>query len=112
MASKVPKIKNRTASQAIGVDSLPVYIGPGLNFFWPQTTRQKMGVPQARLFPATASENSADAAAGAIRHNKPRTAANTAHPTVVRTGIYPNVFDMGRKKLENGKAPSREKAQD
>lgn len=59
----MPKIRKMTAAQAIGIENLPVWNGPGVNFFCPQTARAKMGMPQARLFPATAREKSAEAAA-------------------------------------------------
>lgn len=70
-----------------------------------------MGVPQARLLPATASEKSACAAAGAISDSSPRTAASPAQPQMARSGMKPNFCEMGRKKDEKGRAPSREKAQ-
>jgi hypothetical protein len=74
--------------------------------------RQKIGVAQARLFPATHSEKSALAAAGAIRHSRPSRAPKIAQPQTVRTGVYGKYVEIGRKKLLNGKAPSREKAHD
>lgn len=107
----IPKIKKMMAVHAIGTLSLPVKNGPGLNFFWPHTTRQKMGIPHAKLLPATASEKSAVAAAGAIRHKRPSMAANKTHPQTVRRGMYPKRLEIGRKKLENGSAPSLENAQ-
>ena len=61
----MPKTRKVTAAHASGIENLPVWNGPGVNFFWPQTTRAKIGTPQARLFPATAREKRADAAAKA-----------------------------------------------
>lgn len=106
----MPKIRNAIASHPIGLDSLsPVYTGPGLNFFWPQTRRQKIGVPQATLFAATAREKSADAAAGAMRQRRPRTQATKTHPHTARTGMK-RVGETLRKNLLKGSAPSRENA--
>jgi hypothetical protein len=88
MASKMPKPKKAMASQPMGRESLsPVYTGPGLNLAWPQTRRQRMGVPHATLLPATAREKRAAAAAGAMRQRRPSTQAARAHPQTVRTGI-------------------------
>jgi len=70
-----------------------------------------MGRPQARLLPATTREKSAAAAAGAMRQRRPRTAASKTQPQIVRKGMYPILFEIGLKKLENGRAPSRENAQ-
>lgn len=110
MASVIPKSKKAIASQPIGRDNLsPVYTGPGLNFFWPHTRRQKIGVPQATLFPATAREKRAAAAAGAMRQRRPKTRATRTQPQTARTGIKRRGETL-RKNLLNGRAPSREKA--
>lgn len=69
-----------------------------------------MGVPQARLLPATAREKRADAAAGAIKQRRPRMAARKTQPQTQRRGMYPIRIEILRKKLENGSAPSLEKA--
>lgn len=99
------------ANHPIGRENLsPVYTGPGLNFFWPQTSRHKMGVPHATLFAATASENSAEAAAGAMRQSSPSTHATSTQPHTARTGISKR-GETRRKKVLKGRAPSREKAQ-
>lgn len=110
MASMMPKTKNTIAVHAIGMDILPVWNGPGLNLACPHTTLARIGISQARLFPATANENTACAAAGAINVNKPSIIAAKTQPQTVRSGMYPNLAEMGRKKLLKGKAPSREKA--
>jgi len=70
-----------------------------------------MGVPQATLLPATARENRACAAAGAIRDSNPRIAATKQHPQIALSGMYPAFTEITLKNLENGKAPSLEKAQ-
>ena len=59
MDSKMPKTRKTIDAQAIGIENRPVWKGPGLNFAWPQTTLDTIGINQARLFPATASENNA-----------------------------------------------------
>jgi hypothetical protein len=74
--------------------------------------RQNIGVAHARLLPATQREKRAFAAAGAIRQRRPRTAPNRAQPQTARTGVKGKMVEMGRKKLLNGRAPSRENAQD
>jgi len=107
MERMMPKMRKITAVQAIGVERAPVWKGPGLNLCWPQTTRAKMGMPQARLLPyrsivnksgrkrwqlfwkltAIAKENTAWAAAGAMSVSKPRRAARMAQPQIVRSGM-------------------------
>lgn len=66
MAKKIPKTKNTMAHHAMGREKRPVKKGPGVNLSWPQTARAKIGRPHAKLLPATASENRADAAAVAL----------------------------------------------
>ena len=76
--------------------NLPVYTGPGLNFLEPQTRRQKIGVPQATLFAATAREKRAAAAAGAIRHRRPRMRATKTQPILLSVGALRRVKEINQ----------------
>jgi N-acetylneuraminic acid mutarotase len=105
----MPKIKKTMAVQPMTLLNRPVYTGPGTNFFPPQTKRQNIGVPHATLFAATARENSAAAAAGAMRQSRPRIRATKTQPQTARMGIRRRECTW-LKKPEKGRAPSREKA--
>ena len=47
-----------------------------------------------------------------MSESSPNTAASRTQPQIVLSGMYPKRWEIGRKKLENGRAPSLEKAQD
>jgi hypothetical protein len=109
MARRMPKARKTMAVQPMTLLNRPVYTGPGTNFSPPQTRRQKIGVPHATLFAATAREKSAAAAAGAMRQRRPRMRAMKTQPQTARTGIRRRACTW-LKKPEKGRAPSRENA--